>query len=337
MSGGSKTCGTFSEVMMEQQTLQQQRQTRIREKLRRELGPMICTALADADVIEVLVTGQGEVWLDRLSVGKERTGVVLPEAQREMVIGTVAAWHGLVVNRHQPLLKAEVPPDGARFQGMVRPVSAPAFVIRRPFPHIIPLAQYVAEGSMTAEQAAVLRAALTNREKILIAGATLSGKTILANSLVAEVLQLHGSGLRTVLIEDTYEMTAPAGATNCDHLHTCEEADLRTVIQTTMRLSPEFIVVGEVRGPEAWDLLNVWSTGHGASVSTIHADTPEGALRRFAMLIRQAGVEPDHELIGSTVTLIVVMERVGSRHWRIREMARSAGWDGQRYQLMNVT
>jgi hypothetical protein len=140
---------------MEQQTLQQQRQTRIQEKLRRELGPAIGTALADDDVIEVLVTGQGDVWLDRLSVGKERTGVVLPEPQREMVIGTIAAWHGLVVNRQQPLLKAELPLDGARFQGMVRPVSAPAFVIRRPFQRIIPSDQYIADGSMTAAQAAL--------------------------------------------------------------------------------------------------------------------------------------------------------------------------------------
>jgi Flp pilus assembly CpaF family ATPase len=100
-----------------------------------------------------------------------------------------------------------------------------------------------------------------------------------------------------------------------------------------MRLSPEFIIVGEVRGPEAWELLNVWSTGHGTSVSTIHADTPAGALHRLGMLVRQAGVEPDQELIGSTVNLIATMERVGANHWRVREMVRCHGWDGQRYVL----
>ena len=319
---------------MEQRlTLPHHHQHRAHDKLRRELGPELCGWLADPDVIEALTTGNGEVWLDRLSIGKARTELVLPEAQRELIIGTVAAWHGLVVNQDYPLLKAELPLDGGRFQGMVRPVSTPAFVIRRPFHRIIPLDQYVAEGSMTAQQAQSLRAAIIKREKMLLAGPTLSGKTVLANSLVAEVLRTHGVGLRTVLIEDTYEMTAPPGATNFEHLHTCDQADLRTLIHTTMRLSPEFIIVGEVRGPEAWELLNVWSTGHGTSVSTIHADTPAGALHRLGMLVRQAGVEPDQELIGSTVNLIATMERVGANQWRVRELVRCHGWDGQRYIL----
>src|SRR5215813_10634134 len=127
-------------------------QHRAHDKLRRELGPELCGWLADPDVIEALTTGNGEVWLDRLSIGKARTELVLPEAQRELIIGTVAAWHGLVVNQDYPLLKAELPLDGGRFQGMVRPVSTPAFVIRRPFNRIIPLHQYVAEESMTERQ-----------------------------------------------------------------------------------------------------------------------------------------------------------------------------------------
>jgi len=288
-------------------------------------------------VIEILATGTGEVWLDRLSVGKERTGVMLSEVQRLMIIGTVAAWHGLVVNRDHPLLKAELPPDGARFQGMIRPVSAPAFVIRRPFTQILPLEQYVKDGSMTPWQVEVLRDAIAQHAKILVGGATLSGKTVLANSLIGEMLAYHGHHLRVVLIEDTYELTMPPGAVNVEHLHTTETTDLRTLIQTAMRLSPECLVVGEVRGPEAWDLLNAWSTGHGGSVSTIHAEHAQGALRRFAMLMRQGGVEPDHELIGSTVNLVIIMERRGARQWHVRELVRCEGWDGQRYVVTTPT
>src|SRR5712692_4495050 len=316
--------------------MHRQQHARATDKLQRELGPDLYGWLQEPDVIEALATGSGDVWLDRLSRGKARTDLLLSEAQRELIIGTVAAYHGLVVNATHPVLKAELPLDGGRFQGMVRPVSAPAFVIRRPFNRIIPLTQYVAEGSMTPAQAAVLREAIEKSQKILLAGPTLSGKTVLANTLVDVVLRLHGEGLRTVLIEDTYEMTAPPGATNFEHLHTCDQADLRTLIQTTMRLSPEFIIVGEVRGPEAWDLLNVWSTGHGTSVSTIHADTPLGALLRLGMLVRQAGVEVDHELIGSTVNVIATMERIGANCWRVRELARCQGWDGQRYVLESV-
>jgi Flp pilus assembly CpaF family ATPase len=125
-------------------TEQQQGRERVREKLRRELGELNCF-LSDPDVIEVQATGNGSVHLDRMSTGKHDTGITLPEARREMIIGTVAAWHGLVVHREQPLLKAELPLDGGRFQGMVRPVSPPSFVIRRPFNRVLPLEQFVEE------------------------------------------------------------------------------------------------------------------------------------------------------------------------------------------------
>jgi Flp pilus assembly CpaF family ATPase len=173
-------------------------------------------------------------------------------------------------------------------------------------------------------------------QKILIGGATLSGKTVLGNALVAEVIRQHGPGLSTVLIEDTYEMTAPPGATNFEHLHTTDEVDLRTLVQTTMRLSPECLVVGEMRGAEALDILKAWQTGHGASVTTIHAESCYEALLRFESLIEEARVRPNPRSIGATVNLIVAMERVGSRHWRVKEMARCQGWDGEQYQLSAV-
>jgi P-type conjugative transfer ATPase TrbB len=319
-------------------TPQQHGRARVLAKLASEFGPALCALRDDPDVIEIQATGgQGVVWTDRLSVGKTHTGITLSTPQREMIIRTVAAWHGLVVNRTHPLLKAEVPPDGARFQGMVPPVSAPAFVLRRPFDRILPLEQFITEESMTAGQANVLRDAIARRQKILIGGATLSGKTVLCNALVAEVIRQHGPGLRTVLIEDTYEMTAPPEATNFEHLHTTDEVDLRMLVQTTMRLSPECFVVGEMRGAEALDILKAWQTGHGASVTTVHAESCQEALLRFESLIEEAGVRPNPRSIGATVHLIVAMERVGSKHWRVKEMARCTGWDGQQYQLSAVT
>ena len=138
-------------------TPRQQRQGQLQEKLRRELGAAICHALSDDDVIEIIVNPDGALWWDRLSVGMEPAGVVLSEAQIESAIGTVAAMHDQVVHAASPRLKAELPLDGSRFQGLLRPVSPPTFVIRKQLKHVITLEQQVEAGTLTTAQAEVLR------------------------------------------------------------------------------------------------------------------------------------------------------------------------------------
>ena len=320
-------------------TPRQQRQAQLHEKLRRELGAVICTALTDADVIEIIVNPDGALWWDRLSVGMEPAGVVLSEAQIESAIGTVAAMHDQVVHAAAPRLKAELPLDGSRFQGLLRPVSPPTFVIRKQLTHVPTLDQQVEAGTLTNAQAEVLRYALRRRWNIVIVGATLSGKTVLANALLDALRALCGEHLRLVLIEDTYELrcTAP----NVVHLHTCEAADLRTLVQDTLRLRPDRIIVGEVRGAEALELLKSWNTGHPGGITTVHADTAAQALIRLESLIEEAGVRPNPRMIASTIHLIVMMARVGSRQWRVQELVRVHGWDArtartQHYQLSQI-
>lgn len=317
-------------------SLRQQRQAHLQEKLRRELTVPVCGWLGNPDVIEIMANPNGEVWLDRLSVGLERTGVVLSEAQIESAIGTVAAMHDQVVHAASPRLKAELPLDGSRFQGLMRPVSPPTFVIRKHLQQVIPLAQQVDAETLTAGQAAVLSQALRQRWNIVIVGATLSGKTVLANSLIDAMLTLFGEQLRLVLIEDTYELRCPAP--NVVHLHTCEAADLRTLVQDTLRLRPDRIIVGEVRGAEALDLLKAWNTGHPGGVTTIHADTAAQALIRLETLIEEAGVKPNPRMIAASIHLLVMMERVGSRQWRVQELLQVQGWDHrtQHYQCSPI-
>lgn len=309
----------------------QQRLAHLTEKLQRELSPAIGQWLMDDDVIEIMANPNGELWVDRLSIGMERTGMVLPESQIEMAIGTVAAMHDLVVNASSPRLKAELPLDGSRFQGLIRPISPPTFVIRKHLKRVISLDEQVAQGTLTAWQATVLREALRARRNILMVGATLSGKTVLANSLLDALLQEEGATLRLVLIEDTYELLCPAP--NVVHLHTCDTADLRTLVQDTLRLRPDRIIVGEVRGAEALDLVKAWNTGHPGGVTTVHADTAAAALVRLESLIEEAGVRPNPRVIATACHLLVMMERCGSRQWRVREMVRCEGWDGRRYVL----
>src|SRR5260221_523706 len=106
----------------------QLRERQLEEKLQREFSPPVATWRREPDVIEIIANPDGELWVDRLSCGLERTGLILPESQIELAIGTVAALHDLVVNAASPRLKAELPGDGARFQGMIRPISPPTFV-----------------------------------------------------------------------------------------------------------------------------------------------------------------------------------------------------------------
>ncbi len=317
-------------------TPRQQRQAQLHEKLRRELGAVICTALTDADVIEIIVNPDGALWWDRLSVGMEPAGVTLSEAHIESAIGTVAAMHDQVVHAASPRLKAELPLDGSRFQGLIRPVSPPTFVIRKQLQQVITLEQQVASGTLTTAQADVLLHALRQRWNIVLVGATLSGKTVLANSLLDALRTVCGDHLRLVVIEDTYELrcTAP----NVVHLHTCDAADLRTLVQDTLRLRPDRIIVGEVRGAEALDLLKAWNTGHPGGITTVHADTAAQALIRLESLIEEAGVRPNPRMIASAIHLLVMMERVGSRQWRVQDLLRVHGWDGraQRYQFSQI-
>jgi len=149
------------------------------------------------------------------------------------------------------------------------------------------------------------------------------------------VLRIHGEGLRMVLIEDTYEMTAPPGATNFEHLHTCDQADLRTLIHTTMRLSPEFIIVGEVRGPEAWICSRLeYGARHECqhhhairrwrAVAAGHVGAAGGGGGR-SRADRQHGECDCHHGADRGQLL------------RVRELARCQGWDGQRYVLEPIT
>ena len=313
----------------------QQRLAHLSEKLRRELGPIVVDALTDPDVIEIMVNPGGEVWLERVSSGMQPTGVVLPESQIELAIGTVAALLDQVINKDYPRLQGELPLDGSRFQGMIPPVSRPTFVIRKPARLLYRLPDYVEAGILEAWQAEAIRAAIAARRNLVIAGGTGSGKTTLANAVLDEIVRQSGPHERFVMIEDTQELRCAAA--NTVQLHTCEAADLRALVQATMRLRPDRIIIGEVRGAEALELLKAWNTGHPGGVTTVHADTAASALVRLEMLIEEAGVQPNLRLIGSTVHLIVLIERWG-RGRRVTDLVRVEGWDPatQQYRLTPI-
>lgn len=291
--------------------------------LRTALGPAIAAWLEDPSVVEVMLNPDGRLWIDRLSTGLIETKERLAATEGERIVRLVAHHVGAEVHPGSPRVSAELPETGERFEGLLPPVvAAPAFAIRKPAVAVFTLEDYVAAGIMTAGQAEVLRQAVANRCNILVAGGTSTGKTTLVNALLAEVAKTSD---RMVLIEDTRELQCRA--TNLVALRTKDGvASLSDLVRSSLRLRPDRIPIGEVRGAEALDLLKAWGTGHPGGIGTIHAGTALGALRRLEQLIQEAVVTVPRALIAETIDLVAVLSGRGSSR-RLAELARVDGID----------
>ncbi|WP_415009308.1 P-type conjugative transfer ATPase TrbB [Amaricoccus sp.] len=289
--------------------------------LRTALGPAIARFLEDEGIVEVMLNPDGRIWIDRLSLGLSDTGETLSPADGERIVRLVAHHVGAEVHARSPRVSAELPETGERFEGLLPPVvAAPAFAIRKPAVAVFTLDDYVAAGIMTNDQAATLQAAVASRANILVAGGTSTGKTTLTNALLAEVAKTQD---RVVIIEDTRELQC--AAPNLVSMRTKEGVvTLSDLVRSSLRLRPDRIPIGEVRGSEALDLLKAWGTGHPGGIGTIHAGTGIGALRRLEQLIQEAVVTVPRALIAETIDLVAVLSGRGSAR-RLAELARVEG------------
>ncbi len=156
-------------------------------------------------------------------------------------------------------------------------------------------------------------------QNIAIGGGTGSGKTTLAGALINEMVALSAPGERYVIIEDTLEIQCRAQ--NLVQLHTSEHADLTRLVRATMRLRPDRIIIGEVRGAEALALLKAWATGHPGGVTTVHSNSARGVLTRLSSLVQEAGVPPQPELIAETINLLAFIARTPAGR-RVTELIR---------------
>ncbi len=289
--------------------------------LRTALGPNIAGFLDDPSVVEVMLNPDGRLWIDRLSGGLEDTGFRLSAADGERIVRLVAHHVGAEVHAGSPRVSAELPDSGERFEGLLPPVVvAPSFAIRKPAIAVFTLGDYVDAGIMTAGQAEMLRSAVLTRKNVLVAGGTSTGKTTLVNALLAEVAH---SGDRVVLIEDTRELQC--AAPNLVALRTKDgAATLTDLVRSALRLRPDRIPIGEVRGGEALDLIKAWGTGHPGGIGTLHAGSALGALRRLEQLVQEAVVTVPRALIAETIDVIAVLSGRGSAR-RLSELALVAG------------
>lgn len=303
---------------------------RAKRKLERDMGPLLLAALNDPRTVEIMLNADGRLWQERLGEKMQCIGA-LRAAQSEAIIKTIAGYHGKEVTRGKPVLEGEFPLDGSRFAGQLPPVvPAPTFAIRKRAVAIFALAQYVDAGIMTQGQHDALHAAVRNHRNILVIGGTGSGKTTLVNAIIHEMV-VCDPGERVFILEDTGEIQC--AAENSVQFHTSMEVSMALLLKTTLRMRPDRILVGEVRGAEALDLLDAWNTGHEGGAATLHANNASAGLSRLRSLITRneaapAEIEP---LIGEAVHVVVHIARTPEGGRRVHEILGIRGYADGRY------
>ena len=298
------------------------------------LGRSIMQYMHDDNVTEVMVNPDGRLWLDTFDKGVVPTDVVMEPEDTKRIIYMVASISGQVIDlKVDPSLQANIPASrlfsNCRFQAELPPiVNAPSFNIRKHSKIVITLDDYVRQGAMTEMQRQVILDAIHGKKNIIAAGGTGSGKTTLLNAILAEISTL---GDRIVTIEDTKELKCTAE--NYVALSTTDTVDMDNLLRKTLRLSPNRIVVGEVRGKEALTLVDAWSTGHRGGCSTVHSDSANDTLFRLEDLVSRVSVSSQQAGIARAIDVIVYIERRAVSR-TIAEVLSIDGWDRERHDYM---
>ena len=308
---------------------------RLHSKLKREFGVHVVEALENPDVLEICVNSDGRVWVEEKRKRLYDTGCLMPPGNLLAALGTVAAMLDMELNEISPILEGRLPLDGSRIEGTIPPVSSdgPSMSIRKHASAIFPLSQYVTEGRISQSAADYLRNAIRDAQNILVAGGTSSGKTTFVNALIRELLSL-ASGDRLIVIEDTAELQCMT--TNKQSFVASDSVSMRKLLKTAMRYRPDRIIIGEVRGGEALDLLKSWNTGHPGGLATVHANNAVAALLRIEQLISEVSVTPMSALIAEAIHIVVYMKEFGRTGRQVMEIIRVTGYREGGYEYEKI-
>lgn len=283
--------------------------------LNEALGPLAITLLED-NVIEVYCNSNSlNVWIEYVGIGRVKSNIILNGDDRRKIIQTVATFSQTVANKENPIISAELPKYGYRFEGSLPDISMlPSFNIRKPANIVFTLDDYLSQGILNQKQKDIICLAVKKKLNILIGGGTGSGKTTLCNAVLNEISK---TGDRLVILEDTRELQCTAD--DYESFRTSFTVTMNMLLRTTMRRRPDRIIVGEVRDGAAYDLLKAWNTGHPGGISTTHANDVLESLKRIAALSLESGGESSapplsvvNSLIGSTVNIVVFISRSSS-------------------------
>ena len=294
--------------------------------------PSLGVFLADESISEIEVNPGGQVYIEASGVTAS-TGAEVSQHEIEAFITRVARWRGQDISDREPLLTVQMP-DGSRVSAVCPPVSPGwCFTIRKHAKQPWTMPTLVDNGMISAAGALMLARCVCGRKSVLIGGGTSTGKT----SLLTALSDFIPASDRVVVIEDVSEIridlpnlvrfeAQPA-------VQGRKEITIRSLVKHALRFTPNRIILGEVRGAEAFDLLQVLNTGHAGSLSTIHANSAARALSRLADLTMQADVGMTERFvkksIAEAIDIVVHVERDGG-HRRVSEIVQVEGYDGER-------
>ncbi len=306
---------------------------RLYEKLYRDLNENIIQFLIDKDINEVMLNPDGKLWIDSASKGLVHVSN-LNRAQAFSIINDIAGIHNFVVNQHSPRLEAELPNfkemRGERFTAQVPPiVSSPSFTIRKKSEIIFSLENYIDTQRLTEEQATVLKRLIKNRKNILVCGGPGSGKTTVTNTLIIEAVKCN-ENQRFLILEDLPELQC--SAPNKVAMLTTDDVNMTGLLRSAMRMRPDRILIGEVRGQEALDMLKAWNTGCPGGICTVHANGAEEAVQRILDLSMEAGLTvPPTKLISHTIDAIISVTRKENKKGFIHEILALKGHTNENF------
>lgn len=308
-----------------------QLQENVIKLLEQSFGPVIMGFLNDKDVIEVYLNDNQDLWIDTLSEGRKKTGIKMSFEDGMRINTLVAGAVGTEINMKTPRVKAELPIGGSRFQGEIPPiVQNPTFNIRKKAIKIFTLEEYVDNGTMTEKQYHSICKAVQEKKNILVIGGTSSGKTTLCNAIINEMAKYQE---RMIIIEDTQELQCA-----CEDrvfLRTSDTVTMKDLLEDTLRMRPDRISIGEIRGGAALDLLKAWNSGHPGGICTIHADSPRAGLDQLEQYISEVSVSPQQKMISRVAHILVFIKREGLKRV-IGSIAEVKGYKDGEYVLEEV-
>ena len=294
--------------------------------------------MQDKNVFEVYVNPDGKIWTDSLDKGRSYTGKnISPEDTRGIILN-VAALTDQLIKAERPALDADIPSNSffpkCRFEGNLPGIGAsPTLNIRKHPETIFSLQDYVKQGTLTEKQYDFLVEAIHQKKNIIAAGGTKSGKTTFLNAILAEISKLDD---RVILIEDTPELQC--SAEDCVQMRATDTFPMEDCLRQVLRMTPDRIVVGEVRSGEALALLDAWSTGHGGGCSTVHSNSAVDTLLRLENMTARVSRNPQQATIAQAVHYIVYLKYIGNTR-KVQEILELEHWDpaSKKYIYHEVT